>query len=111
VIHLFLYGKSGTREIDVDSVSAAFDAMKSEVLHAIVEMGHADMIRVRHESGVRMQAAAKAAELANAVAPSFEFMNVTGQYALPGHPAWRITLDRVLAEGRPQVANGMRRVQ
>jgi hypothetical protein len=103
MIRVFLFRRDkSTESIEVDSVSKLFDAMyKSDVTNAIVELGHADFMASCFEMQERVVSKAKAAELASIRAPSFEFMNRTAVYALPGD-LWRLTFDRQLATGQPK---------
>ena len=108
MIRVFLYRRDKSHEtLEVESVSKLFDAMyKTDVVNAIVELGHADFIASCIETQERMQSKAKAAELASIRAPSFEFMGRTAVYALPDG-LWRLTFDRQLAVGQPKQAPGL----
>lgn len=107
MIRVFLYRKDKSHEtVEVASVSDLFNAMyKTDVSNAIVELGHADFIESCLEMTERFQSKAKAAELASIRGPSFEFMNRSAVYALPGD-LWRMTFDRQLAVGQPKAAGG-----
>lgn len=110
MIRAFLYRRDKSHEsIEVDSVTDLFNAMyKSDVVNAIVELGHVDFIASCVEAQERMVSRAKAAELASVRAPSFEFMGRTAVYALPGD-LWRLTFDRQLATGQPKQGLGLGR--
>lgn len=101
MIRLFVYRKNGTYEtLEVETVKALFDEMyRSDVTNAFVDLDHATFIESIPVSVERAQSRQKAAELASANNPTFEFMNRTGVYAMPGD-RWRLSFDRVVAQGQ-----------